>query len=486
MTETFHGTTILSVRRDGAVALGGDGQVTLGQVVIKATRAQGAPALPRQGAGGIRRRHGRCVHAVRALRGEAREAPGTPDARGGRAREGLALRSRAAPARSDARDRRSHALARRHRHRRRARARARHRRDRLGRPVCAGGGAGAARQHDAAGARDRRARARRSPAKSASTRTSRSSSRASIEHDAGTPRRRHRGRRPRRPGARRRARAQRHDRRAARSRSRPRRRAGPADVGCARLRDQPRQRVVPAAHRRVAGAAVRAHRRRSSRCASSATPARRSSFSAYELGERALAWIVEERALRAALLPAVHVPGIDFVTGAPFASLAWSASEGDADARRRPPVRGDASSSAPTACIRGCAQAAGIVAEPRSYGQQGVVANFDCELAHHGCARQWFRDDGGVLAWLPLPGRRISIVWSAPDRAGARAAGAVAGRVRRARRRSRRRRARRTADDHAARGVSAAVASPAHVHRPSDGARRRRGAWRAPVGRAGC
>jgi ATP-dependent HslUV protease subunit HslV len=37
VTETFHGTTILSVRRDGAVALGGDGQVTLGHVVIKAT-----------------------------------------------------------------------------------------------------------------------------------------------------------------------------------------------------------------------------------------------------------------------------------------------------------------------------------------------------------------------------------------------------------------------------------------------------------------
>lgn len=37
MMETFHGTTILSVRRDGAVSLGGDGQVTLGQVVIKAS-----------------------------------------------------------------------------------------------------------------------------------------------------------------------------------------------------------------------------------------------------------------------------------------------------------------------------------------------------------------------------------------------------------------------------------------------------------------
>ena len=33
--EQFHGTTILSVRRGAAVALGGDGQVTLGQVVVK-------------------------------------------------------------------------------------------------------------------------------------------------------------------------------------------------------------------------------------------------------------------------------------------------------------------------------------------------------------------------------------------------------------------------------------------------------------------
>jgi len=33
--ETFHGTTILSVRRGASVALGGDGQVTLGQVVVK-------------------------------------------------------------------------------------------------------------------------------------------------------------------------------------------------------------------------------------------------------------------------------------------------------------------------------------------------------------------------------------------------------------------------------------------------------------------
>jgi ATP-dependent HslUV protease subunit HslV len=35
--EQFHGTTILSVRRGSQVALGGDGQVTLGSIVVKAT-----------------------------------------------------------------------------------------------------------------------------------------------------------------------------------------------------------------------------------------------------------------------------------------------------------------------------------------------------------------------------------------------------------------------------------------------------------------
>ena len=35
--EQYHGTTILSVRRGPRVALGGDGQVTLGNIVIKAS-----------------------------------------------------------------------------------------------------------------------------------------------------------------------------------------------------------------------------------------------------------------------------------------------------------------------------------------------------------------------------------------------------------------------------------------------------------------
>ena len=36
-TEQFHGTTILSARRGDKVAMGGDGQVTLGNIIVKAT-----------------------------------------------------------------------------------------------------------------------------------------------------------------------------------------------------------------------------------------------------------------------------------------------------------------------------------------------------------------------------------------------------------------------------------------------------------------
>lgn len=59
-------------------------------------------------------------------------------------------------------------------------------------------------------------------------------------------------------------------------------------------------------------------------------------------------------------------------------------------------------------------EAAGLSAVNRHYGEKGVVANFAVEKAHRNVAWQWFRDDG-VLAWLPLPGNRISIVWSTPD-----------------------------------------------------------------------
>ncbi len=56
----------------------------------------------------------------------------------------------------------------------------------------------------------------------------------------------------------------------------------------------------------------------------------------------------------------------------------------------------------------------GIEARVRPYGQTAVVANFACENPHRDVAWQWFRPDG-VLALLPLPGRRCSMVWSATE-----------------------------------------------------------------------
>jgi 2-octaprenyl-6-methoxyphenol hydroxylase len=49
---------------------------------------------------------------------------------------------------------------------------------------------------------------------------------------------------------------------------------------------------------------------------------------------------------------------------------------------------------------------AGLASTLIPYGQSGVVANFECERAHHGTAFQWFFG-GDILAWLPLTGHTI-------------------------------------------------------------------------------
>jgi 2-octaprenylphenol hydroxylase len=57
--------------------------------------------------------------------------------------------------------------------------------------------------------------------------------------------------------------------------------------------------------------------------------------------------------------------------------------------------------------------AAGIDVDFLPYDQMGVVANFTTGQPHRETAWQWFRSDG-ILAYLPLPGDLISIVWSTP------------------------------------------------------------------------
>ncbi|KWR88578.1 UbiH/UbiF family hydroxylase [Cupriavidus sp. IDO] len=63
----------------------------------------------------------------------------------------------------------------------------------------------------------------------------------------------------------------------------------------------------------------------------------------------------------------------------------------------------------------------------RKYRQLGVVANYECERPHHETAWQWFLGapeklmadeepaNGEILAILPLPGNRLSMVWSADE-----------------------------------------------------------------------
>ena len=69
-------TTVLSVRRDGNVVLAGDGQVTLGESVIKHSAQEDPPPLQRQDSGRICRLDRRCFHPVQPLRAKLEQYHG--------------------------------------------------------------------------------------------------------------------------------------------------------------------------------------------------------------------------------------------------------------------------------------------------------------------------------------------------------------------------------------------------------------------------
>jgi 2-polyprenyl-6-methoxyphenol hydroxylase-like FAD-dependent oxidoreductase len=138
-------------------------------------------------------------------------------------------------------------------------------------------------------------------------------------------------------------------------------------------------------------------------------------FSAYDLGERALAWIVEERALRAALLP--RCTRRRRVLGdAGFASLTWSTDDatlglasGEALSAR--------SSSAPTASIRGCARPrAGRRAEAVRPDRRGGAFRMRARASRRGAAMVLRRRRRARLAALARAARLDRVV-------GARCAG---------------------------------------------------------------
>jgi ubiquinone biosynthesis UbiH/UbiF/VisC/COQ6 family hydroxylase len=137
-------------------------------------------------------------------------------------------------------------------------------------------------------------------------------------------------------------------------------------------------------------------------------------FSADEAGVAALAHIVESARLQQALWEQLAgVDGVTLLSPAQCASLHASergAMLSLADGRTiaaRVVVGADGAQS----WVR---RNAGLTVRAASYGQLGVVANFVISRPHQGTAFQWFRSDS-VLAYLPLPGERMSMVWSTPE-----------------------------------------------------------------------
>ncbi len=137
-------------------------------------------------------------------------------------------------------------------------------------------------------------------------------------------------------------------------------------------------------------------------------------FSAYDCGLETLAWIVEASQMQLELWETVkRQHNLTLLCPARPAALGYDEShatltlQDGRTLRSRLLVGADGASS----WVR---QQSGIAERFSPYGEKGVVANFACSRPHGGCAMQWFMPQG-ILAWLPLPGNRFSMVWSAPD-----------------------------------------------------------------------
>jgi ubiquinone biosynthesis UbiH/UbiF/VisC/COQ6 family hydroxylase len=137
-------------------------------------------------------------------------------------------------------------------------------------------------------------------------------------------------------------------------------------------------------------------------------------FSAYEAGLRELAWVAESRELQRALWAAAEAaPHVSIHAPARCADIGWARDHTalSLDDGQRLSAALVVAADGSDSWVR---ERAGIRASSDDYGQLGVVANFEAERAHRGVAWQWFTG-GSVLALLPLPERRVSMVWSAPE-----------------------------------------------------------------------
>jgi len=132
---------------------------------------------------------------------------------------------------------------------------------------------------------------------------------------------------------------------------------------------------------------------------------------AYEAGVSHLATIVESGRLQHALWQALQADGnVALHCPAAIESIEWGEPHAQLKLADGSTLEAELIVGADGAASR-IREWAGLASTLTPYGQSGVVANFECEHPHRGTAFQWFFDSD-ILAWLPLNGNRLSMVWS--------------------------------------------------------------------------
>ena len=128
-----------------------------------------------------------------------------------------------------------------------------------------------------------------------------------------------------------------------------------------------------------------------------------------------LGFIVEAKALMQALMQQVDALGIHTLFESACDTLNTDSKQAILQLANQKTIESSLLLAA-DGCHSWVRQQLNIAIQQKPYEQTAVVANFAVEKSHANIARQWFAQDAqghnNILAWLPLPGNRISIVWS--------------------------------------------------------------------------
>ena len=138
-------------------------------------------------------------------------------------------------------------------------------------------------------------------------------------------------------------------------------------------------------------------------------------LSADDANADVLGFIVEERALKQALLQSLQAGNVKTIYGISCTEIKSSAQHSTLRLNDQTVVESTLLLAADgvNSWVR---QQLGIAVQQKPYHQTAIVANFSTEKSHGNIARQWFTQDTdghvGIMAWLPLLEKKVSIVWS--------------------------------------------------------------------------